>query len=67
MSLHVNCYVCGRELDELGALVFSPPDPEHDDRVVKRHLCIDDSITLARWLDDPDLWPEPRLDARGQR
>lgn len=48
----VDCYVCGRELNEPGALMFSPPDPEHDDRVAKVHLCVGCSWTVARALDD---------------
>lgn len=34
----VSCKDCGRELEELGALLFSPPDK--DGRVKKEHICI---------------------------
>jgi len=31
------CDRCGKELEEFGALLFSPPD--EDDKVIKYHLC----------------------------
>lgn len=43
-----NCYVCKKELNEPGALLFSPPeiiDPEadeiqYDEKVEKYHICV---------------------------
>ena len=31
------CDICGKELNEFGALLFSPPDEER--KVVKSHIC----------------------------
>lgn len=40
MSITVTCYVCEKELDEPGALVFSPPyGSKGANQVTKRHLC----------------------------
>lgn len=41
----VKCAVCGRELDEPGAILLSPPDK--NDNVVKFHLCIADYNNLT--------------------
>lgn len=39
MSLHIPCDRCGKEIEVLGGLLWSPPDKnnKHD----KTHLCID--------------------------
>ena len=31
------CSLCGKELDDFGAIVFSPPDDNH--KVEKHHIC----------------------------
>ena len=35
--LKVECFCCFKELDRPGALLFSPPN--HDNMVIKHHLC----------------------------
>ena len=32
------CFICSDELDKYGAILLSPPE---DDRVLKRHICVD--------------------------
>ena len=45
MSLTIKCDKCLKELEEPGALVFSPPSD--DGRVEKLHLCqMDDELLL---------------------
>ena len=36
--IKVVCSKCKRELEELGALLFSPPDK--DGKVKKEHICV---------------------------
>lgn len=38
MALEIQCFMCDTELDEPGALLFSPPTPRG--RTTKRHLCV---------------------------
>jgi hypothetical protein len=33
------CYICKKELDELGGLLLSPP--KHDGSIDKRHICVE--------------------------
>lgn len=40
MSIRVVCDICDKELNELGALLFSPPNQEvHCEQVRKSHIC----------------------------
>ncbi len=39
MTIAPNCAKCGKELEEFGALLFSPPTGEN--KVDKFHLCVD--------------------------
>jgi len=36
----LHCYMCDQLLKEPGALVFSPPSPPANTRVMKYHICI---------------------------
>jgi hypothetical protein len=44
------CQKCGAELDEPGALVFSPPQTLGAGSVVKYHVCADCWQKLLSWL-----------------
>jgi len=46
--IKVLCYKCQKELDEQGALVFSPR--YHDGVVAKLRLCIECWLLLEKWL-----------------
>lgn len=51
--IKVNCDFCGKELDEPGALMFSPPK---DDIVRKYHICIKCfNALVTEWLMEPDF------------
>ena len=55
IMIRVHCDKCGKELDNPGALVFSPPYDENA-TVAKWHLCARCWAHLAGWLsrkDDP--------------
>lgn len=39
MSISPICEMCGKEINEFGALVFSPPDKNNT--VKKHHICKD--------------------------
>ncbi len=52
MSLNIKCDKCGKELDEPGALVFSPPSNNKD--VMKYHICKTCWAKLADWIYDND-------------
>jgi len=51
MSISIQCLRCETELEQQGALLFSPPDNE---RTVKYHLCRQCYIDLMVWL----MWPK---------
>jgi len=38
MTLHINCARCDKEIEEPGALLFSPPDK--DGKTIKTHFCV---------------------------
>ena len=52
-----NCDRCNRELQDFGALAFSPPETQPDGscgrEVEKYHLCADCWQELKRWLEQP--------------
>jgi len=39
MSIKPKCDFCGKELNEFGAILLSPPDKNN--KVIKYHLCVD--------------------------
>jgi len=53
--MHIECSICFEALDELGALIFSPPD-KHG-KCAKLHACAAcydrDILPLVMWLKDP--------------
>jgi len=51
--LDIKCYKCGKDLEEPGALIFSPPK---DNRVDKIHLCIICWRDLRDWLVGGYAW-----------
>lgn len=48
MSLTVDCFMCDTELDEPGAILFSPPTKTG--LVRKRHLCIECSKLMDKYF-----------------
>ena len=46
--IKVNCIKCGNELDDMGAVILSPP--WSDRRVTKSHLCTTCWDRLRTWL-----------------
>lgn len=49
MSLKIHCNRCKKELDEPGALVFSPP---YETEVEKFHICMDCWVDLYIWVEN---------------
>jgi len=47
-SIIINCHKCGKRLNELGALVFSPPIVAND--VMKFHICRKCYYLLFNWM-----------------
>lgn len=47
MSIVVHCFKCGKELDETGGLLFTPP---YNACVVKYHLCRGCWNKLLMWI-----------------
>lgn len=38
--LKLNCDICGKELQEPGALLFSPPEGNPKCECIKLHICV---------------------------
>jgi ribosome-binding protein aMBF1 (putative translation factor) len=38
MAIQPKCEMCGKELEDFGAILFSPPDEES--KTLKLHLCV---------------------------
>ena len=51
MSIKVECMGCEKELDELGALLFSPPETEGN-QVSKDHLCYECYLLVFHFIMD---------------
>lgn len=48
MALTVECFMCATELDQPGALIFSPPNKAGNTK--KRHLCVECFKLLEKYF-----------------